>query len=289
MGLTLSAFAQNDYSDLSQNHKTANGYEFNWNTSANTSVSPDDYNCIENSKIYNPNRIYSGDIYTYSVQNDALTLHQNGSTVPWNIIRPFEDCEEFLIDLSKFKNPVIKYKVRTDADLNYLGLRYMHIDANEKLEDEFISDVNNTGTSFNVNDGWVEGSFEIEKSGFLTGIAIHPSVTRPLPHSPQIANIEFDYIKIVEGEEPVVTTIIEEETTIVSLISPNPASNFVTIQLEKEDLQVVILNALGEEALHIEMEGKEKNVDISSLQTGVYFVQIREEGNVLQTERLIVK
>lgn len=286
IGMSMISFAQSNDSELSQNHLTENGYEFNWNTPADTSISTDEYNCIDNIKIYNPNRIHSGDVYTYSTQNNALILHVNGGAAPWNIIRPFEKCEPFLLDLSQFENPVIQYRVKTDADLKYLGLHYMHIDADEKLEDEFI--ITKDFTPITVIDGWIEGSFEIVNEGFLTGVAIHPNVETELPHDPEIANIEFDYIKIVEGATPIITNVINTKNEVMS-IYPNPASGIVNIQLDKKDLTVSVLNSLGQEVKSVLVEATEIVLDISFLETGLYFLQIKDEEGILQVERLVVK
>lgn len=289
IGVSMFSFAQSNYSDLSQNHLTENGYEFNWNTSAETNISANEYNCINNPAIYHPYKEHTGDIYQYSVQNNALVFQTKGGSPVWNVIRLVENCESVYLDLSKYENPVIEYRVKTDTDLKYLGLQYMYIDENETLEDEFISgDASRKGSSINTSDGWVEGSFEIGNFGILTGIDLHPTMVKENPTDQITANITFDYIRIVEGTTPIVTNVIDVENDLMSMY-PNPASDLVNIQLNKKDLTVSVLNYLGQEVKNVSVEGTEIALDISVLETGLYFLQIKDEEGILQVERLVVK
>ena len=70
-------------------------------------------------------------------------------------------------------------------------------------------------------------------------------------------------------------------------IYPNPAKNNINIQSQNIPLtQVEIFNVLGQRILSLDFTGStSENIDISSLNSGMYLVKI----NDLTTQRLIVK
>lgn len=75
------------------------------------------------------------------------------------------------------------------------------------------------------------------------------------------------------------TTTINEHTTVV--LSPNPARDFLQIELKSphtQAVQVRLLNVQGQELLHEDMSAKQLHqLDISTYASGVYFIQLFSE------------
>ncbi|MRT17698.1 choice-of-anchor B family protein [Vitellibacter sp. q18] len=79
---------------------------------------------------------------------------------------------------------------------------------------------------------------------------------------------------------------IEDQQISGFAMFPNPAKNEVTIDSKSEPINSVeIVNTLGQKVLDLNFEaGLSKNIDISKLQTGLYFVKI----NASTTKRLLI-
>ena len=75
-------------------------------------------------------------------------------------------------------------------------------------------------------------------------------------------------------------------------IYPNPADDIINLELKSnisKDLSLIIFNPLGQEVERIEVNVyKNKSIDISNLNSGLYFIKISHDKTSL-TKRLIVK
>lgn len=76
-------------------------------------------------------------------------------------------------------------------------------------------------------------------------------------------------------------------------IYPNPAQDFVRIQLQNGDLQnchVRILDVSGQLVREIKMEraGPEYDIDLSTLSNGVYFIEIRQKDTFFKPSKIVV-
>ena len=99
------------------------------------------------------------------------------------------------------------------------------------------------------------------------------------------ASIYFDYNFPIITEPA--TTAIEalsnpdfEFSSFVKLY-PNPASSVVTIESQTINLKSVeIFNSLGQLIQAIPNENNQLNIDVSSLQTGTYFVKVHSDKGV---------
>jgi len=63
-------------------------------------------------------------------------------------------------------------------------------------------------------------------------------------------------------------------------VYPNPASNFITIETSLPG-QVAIKNIQGQELIRYQMTGPKKQIDISSLQRGIYYVTMKNQKTCL--------
>ena len=76
-----------------------------------------------------------------------------------------------------------------------------------------------------------------------------------------------------------VPTKDKEEMSV--LIYPNPVTSILTVSTEGEKIkELSVINVIGEILLKEEVNGKERNVDISTLAKGMYLLQVQTEKGV---------
>lgn len=82
-------------------------------------------------------------------------------------------------------------------------------------------------------------------------------------------NINLDY-----------TSVIGLENEQYFRIYPNPANEFFNIQILKEGpTQMRLIDIMGNEIIHHSFENSELNIKIDMLSKGVYFVEVKNNGN----------
>lgn len=92
----------------------------------------------------------------------------------------------------------------------------------------------------------------------------------------------------------VITSIDENELGRAMKLYPNPAENQATLSYNFDknvDLKVVLVNPIGQEVMTINEKNAlrgEVSLDISSLQSGLYFVRI-SDGNTSTVKRLMIQ
>jgi len=85
------------------------------------------------------------------------------------------------------------------------------------------------------------------------------------------------------------TLSIDENSLLQNVnFSPNPTKDNIEITNDRQlDLNITILDLLGKEVLSVENKSiRKQNINLSSLKTGVYLVQIQANGNAV-TKKLI--
>lgn len=80
-------------------------------------------------------------------------------------------------------------------------------------------------------------------------------------------------------------TKLETTNGFITRISPNPASDFLTVELNKSNSTITIKNALGEIVYNNMVGGLNTKIDISEFSAGVYFVSIENETTKLIINR----
>jgi hypothetical protein len=90
------------------------------------------------------------------------------------------------------------------------------------------------------------------------------------------------------GQDSKQTTKLSEQSSDVLGFYPNPVSNgkIYIISKNTTDKEITIFDVLGKKVTHTILNNKELN--ISSLTSGVYIIQIKEGENTA-TRKLIVK
>ena len=108
-------------------------------------------------------------------------------------------------------------------------------------------------------------------------------------------NFYLDNIKIGEADNLMLPNI-----TIASRLSifPNPSDGKVFIELNNlvnKEVEVNLVNILGEEIMHLFSDEivtnyyRINNIDLSHLVTGIYFVKVIADGDLIMTDKLILK
>ena len=93
-----------------------------------------------------------------------------------------------------------------------------------------------------------------------------------------------------EGWEATVTcgtlSTVEVETSALFTYYPNPVNNTLTLNAQKEISNVAVFNMLGQQVIRTAPNAVSNVVDMSNLQSGVYFVQVTI-GQTIETVRVI--
>lgn len=81
---------------------------------------------------------------------------------------------------------------------------------------------------------------------------------------------------------------VEENASIPFSIYPNPAANQITLQSDGTADSFHVINALGEVVVTSTKPQSMEVIDISTLPTGIYIIQIRK-GDLISNQKLIVE
>ena len=87
----------------------------------------------------------------------------------------------------------------------------------------------------------------------------------------------------------VLSGINETENNLLLAIFPNPATNELKIQSTEFKIESIdVYNVVGEKILHCKMHGENKVVlDLRSLPSGIYFIEVMDEKNNLVVRKIV--
>lgn len=92
-------------------------------------------------------------------------------------------------------------------------------------------------------------------------------------------------VKFVYG-----TTSVEDNQVSMSQAYPNPASSVVRFNVNCPGVaSVALYNLLGQEVLTQNVENGQVAISVSDLNEGIYFCNLKVNGQVVKTEKFIVK
>lgn len=94
-----------------------------------------------------------------------------------------------------------------------------------------------------------------------------------------------EVIAVMNNSAGVVLSNENFSNNLKATIQPNPTSDNFTIEMENEVKSVEIYSLQGQKVL----TSSNKNISVSSLPKGTYLVQIKDENNNRNTQKLIVK
>lgn len=85
------------------------------------------------------------------------------------------------------------------------------------------------------------------------------------------------------------TASLEEENSIDLNLYPNPVNDVVTIEVDKNYVDIQVVDLLGKTVLSQSNIRENNKVNVSELKNGVYFISVLKNGMILKTEKLVVK
>jgi len=97
--------------------------------------------------------------------------------------------------------------------------------------------------------------------------------------------------QITWGTPLVITGVQDKEIESKIKVFPNPANNFITIQMEEYNQSAIfeILDLKGEIILTKAIDSKESKIGIADLKPGIYMYRLRDNSKVLKIDKLIIK
>ena len=159
---------------------------------------------------------------------------------------------------SNFTHPTgswFEVKVDIDIDSDLAGLYF---------DDTLIS-----------NWTWSEGS--VNMSSTIAALNLYPNGQDGEPDSYYVDNVSFSEYGVGLSE-------LEKEITIY----PNPVVNYFSVKNVK-NTELRVFNLLGLEVLKMQTAAIDYIVDCSDWTPGIYFLQIKNDHEVLQTKKIIVE
>lgn len=96
-------------------------------------------------------------------------------------------------------------------------------------------------------------------------------------------SIYIDWVKVYSMEEPNTAALAETGLTPDFTLTPNPVQKYLTISGDQSIVYFQVFDATGKQVL----EGIQNHVNVSSLENGMYLVQITSGQGVIQTKRFI--
>ena len=94
-----------------------------------------------------------------------------------------------------------------------------------------------------------------------------------------------------ENEKPSMfsaTTVMDDQTPKIRH-SFNNDTKILTLESAKPLTTLSIYNILGQQTYKVNLEGVYTNVDLSSLQSGIYIAKISNNSNATKTVKLVIK
>lgn len=85
---------------------------------------------------------------------------------------------------------------------------------------------------------------------------------------------------------------VDEEKLPVSDLYPNPASQFVTVELvnmPKPGTTIEVFNLLGSKVRSIVVKGKRIEIPVTDLHNGIYLVTLNIDGKAVETRKIVVR
>jgi hypothetical protein len=126
--------------------------------------------------------------------------------------------------------------------------------------------------------------FKIVNSSIEEAVDVEISFDPDLPHSNGLFVI--DGISAVQSLKTVAAGMGDKSKSLVN-IYPNPASDYVYVDLSISG-KLELLDMHGRLILSTEVLRGTKQLNVSNLEPGIYFIRI-SSGNTIITERLIIQ
>ncbi|MFA6924529.1 MAG: T9SS type A sorting domain-containing protein [Bacteroidales bacterium] len=181
------------------------------------------------------------------------------------------------------------YKVNSDTLKDYGTIEFSYdngttwVNINDTLYKFYVMYIPPKPVLTGNSNGWIHFSFGVSGLNLLPGAHGDTILFRFSFVSDSIQN-NLDGLMYDDFQINDFAGSVEDINSmgINSKIYPNPASTQITIELPKKEEQsiITIYNLNGEELIKQQIKNNKTDVDISELQSGVYFIKIVNNKNV---------
>ena len=249
------------------------------------------FNTIENSTWEWVNGVAASGSSALMINKDNLTLGT-------------DELISVAYDLSGLINPAIKFSY-SGAASNTFPQNEVNVYYSNDCEEDWKS----LGSLTNLqvaNAGLYTNNFKPNENEWNEAIMLDANGANALKNDN--IKFKFEYVtngnannfyldNIMIGEESDLA-IVGNNASAKVLIYPNPSDGKAFIELNNlanKEVQVKLVNILGAEIMHL-FNGEIKddhyminNIDLSHLETGIYFIKVVADGDIVMTDKLILK
>lgn len=235
---------------------------------------------------------------SFAQSSMVLTLHSNGYTITPNekiyLNTKPNGTSITEVDITNISSSTKLYKVkRSDNILNTDAIAYFCFAGNCFTENIFTSpDADTLGPGQSASE--LKGDFKLLSADLIEGSTVG------------LSEIEYKIYDQDNTSDAVIFTLVYNSSVATGIkqnagnansleIFPNPAKEiaYLNVQVTKSAAsQLVVMNAIGEVVIAKDIklnEGKNKiNLEIDNLNSGVYFVSIKN-GNTSISKKLIIQ
>jgi len=110
------------------------------------------------------------------------------------------------------------------------------------------------------------------------------------------ALIRYYVLDALNGDYPIDSIDIQyntylniENTTNNYSVYPNPANSVLNISISENNTSITIFDIVGKNVAEMELVNGNNTLNIENLKPGVYFYSIKRNGEIMETEKLIVR
>lgn len=264
-------------------------------------------------EVMQPGTVDSGDILPYTVTIDATTDENpdnNNFDLNQIVVNAYDPndirCHEGEMITEEQTENYLHYTIRfqNEGDGEAINIR-VETELDEKLDmdtfvpvgasHDYITERTGNTVKFIFNDinlTYADNDFEASQGYIMYKVKTESDATIGDIVEAE-AGIYFNF------NEPIYTN--EYSTTIGAtagvtdviadsfVIYPNPASSKITLQMKNIlDADVTVTDVLGKTVIAFKVQGAQLDIDVSSLNSGLYFVKVAAGGKSV-TKKLVVK
>lgn len=85
------------------------------------------------------------------------------------------------------------------------------------------------------------------------------------------------------------TLSTKEEQKIDFLVYPNPVNTILNISISENNISISIFDITGKNVSEIELNNGINTLNIENLNAGIYFYSIKQNGNIIETKKLVIQ
>jgi hypothetical protein len=231
----------------------------------------------------------SGNEVWYYIQfvNNELVVEQQGVEELLTVATPVKDKEEQIWKVEQSGDDYIRIINKKDPDLQIRYLCFSDADENGYYGAYYGSHAP-VETGYELALGDVTGGHVIYRALFSKGYAMLPADNGIFRNKTGEVNYEANgnvHLNFIKPEN--LFTSIASVSVAKTNVYPNPAKEFVSVEISEGTTAISIANTIGQTVKTVKPTAKVEKIDVSKLSQGVYFLKI-EKTSGTETHKVIV-